>query len=91
MDKEVQKTPSEDATTIAGRVLARGNPLDDQEIVDRLLDRMDPSGKVDRQAPTVVGMIEAIKEVLHPYFVDASSLAGAVLRLDPEAGQDGDS
>ncbi len=83
-----QLSPSAEATSLAGRILSRGSPLDDKKLMHDLeMALIDPRTSRDRER---VGAL--LRQALDPYFKDTHSLAGALLRLDPEVGQgvDGD-
>lgn len=78
--------PSEDATSLAGRVLANPTPLDEDEVIDAVQLAFAEFGppRIPRERVKVV-----LQATLAKFMDERRSLAGAVLRLDPQAGQGG--
>lgn len=72
---------SPDTATLAGRILAAGNPLDNDQVFMTLIDRI-------ASANTGSKAREAAKSVLQPYFENMLSLAGSCLS---QTEQDDDS
>jgi hypothetical protein len=76
---DLELTPSDELSSVAGRVMGRGNPLDSRRFVANLLDGIAKANSAD-EAQT------ALKDAFGGLIDDARSLAGYVLNADPQRG-----
>lgn len=76
-------TSSDELATLAGRVLAGGNPLDNEQIL-AILDR--DLRQLGIGMSDVTNAMVSIRSVFGPYFDNMLSLAGSVLRQKEEIG-----
>lgn len=87
------KTPSDEMTSLAGRVLGSGNPLENECVMAAIAREMGRNGLLrsivqsESITPEAMPLLrDAVRTVLAPYFDNAESLAGAVMSLDPQKG-----
>lgn len=85
-------TPSDTTTSIAGRILGGGDPLENEQVlrsleqlladqgIFRIIRDEDPIGETRRR------LVKALRAALGPYLENAQTLAGFVLKADPKAG-----
>lgn len=79
------ETPSEEMTSLAGKAI-NDKPLADAATWLRIHDELE---NLAPGAPSADDLRTAVVAVLGPYFTERESMAGSLLRLDPQAGQSG--
>lgn len=84
----MEKQTSDEVSSLAGRILSQGNPLDDEDALARVVSRLVAGGWNTSQPTTVA--VHNLKTALHEEFGDVfaalPSLAGSALSQDVASG-----
>jgi hypothetical protein len=82
------EVPSEEMTSLAGKAL-NDDPMNDPALFLRINDELEKLGTGTFTGKGIDDLKTAVRAVMLPYFKERESMAGALLRLDPKAGQGG--